>query len=176
MADEEEQQEVAEDENGNKGGMNKLLMIGLLVVGLAIGGGGAFFFLNQSNDAPEGDSLETEEVIEEEAVEVKDLKFVLFEAMAVPIYDTRGKYIGNYKISVKILTANDNDNVKIKNQKFELRHAFNARLIKGGIFLPNSNMLDYDKTANALKLIAKSIAGKNVVVGLVIDDVVRVNN
>lgn len=173
MAD-EEIEEIAE-EIESKGGRNKILMIVILVIGLGFGGGGAYFLLNNAGN-PEGDDETAEEVVEEEEVALKELKFVLFEAMAVPVHDSRGKYIGNYKITIKVLTENDNKNVKVRNLKFELRHAFISRIAKGGFLLPNSTNLDYDKTANILKDIAKNIVGGDAVVGVTIEDVMRVNN
>lgn len=174
MADEE--LEDIEEEASGKGGKNKLLMVAILILGLGIGGGGAYFFLSQSSGSGEGEAGETEEVVEEEEVEEKEYKFVLFEGMAVPVHDSRGKYIGNYKVTLKVLTENDNKNVKVKNLKFELRHAFISRIAKGGFLMPNSTNLDYEKTSNVLKEIAKNIAGHDVVVGVTVEDVVRVNN
>lgn len=173
MADDEN--EDMEEEVVSSGGTSKILMIIILVVGLAVGGGVAYFILDQSGEDVEGEAQETEESAQEEIVE-KDLKFVLFEGMAVPVHDSRGKYIGNYKITIKVLTENDNNNVKVRNAKFELRHAFISRIAKGGFLMPNSTSLDYEKTANVLKEISKSLVGDDIVIGVVIDDAMRVNN
>ncbi len=173
MADDEN--EDMEEEVVSSGGSNKILMIVILVVGLAVGGAGAYFLLNQSGGDPEGESLESEESTDE-IIEEKAPKFVLFEGMAVPVHDSRGKYIGNYKITIKVLTEDDNNNVKVRNMKFELRHAFISRIAKGGFLVPNSTNLDYEKTANVLKEISKSIVGDDIILGVVIDDAMRVNN
>ena len=172
MADEENEDM---EEDVSSGGTNKILMIIILVVGLGIGGGGAYYLLNSSGGVSEDEALESEEATDE-IIEEKEPKFVLFEGMAVPVHDSRGKYIGNYKITIKILTENDNNNVKVRNKKFELRHAFISRIAKGGFLVANSTSLDYEKTANVLKEISKSIVGDNIVLGVVIDDAMRVNN
>ena len=173
MAD-NENEDMEEDVEAS-GGTNKILMIIILVVGLAVGGGIAYFLLNQSGGGSEGEGEEAEETVEE-VVEKNEPKFVLFEGMAVPVHDSRGKYIGNYKITIKVLTENDNNNVKVRNAKFELRHAFISRIAKGGFLVPNSTSLDYEKTANVLKEISKSLVGDDIVLGVVIDDAMRVNN
>ena len=173
MADEEIEENA--EENESKGNKNKIMMIAILVIGLGFGGGGAYFLLNNAGN-PEGDDETAEEVVEEEEVAIMEHKFVLFEAMAVPVHDSRGKYIGNYKITIKVLTENDNKNVKVRNLKFELRHAFISRIAKGGFLLPNSTNLDYDKTANILKDIAKNLVGGDAVIGVTIENVMRVNN
>lgn len=173
MADEEN--EGVEAEIVSAGGTNKILMIIILVVGLVAGGGGAYFILSQSGGDNEGKTEETEEAAQEEIEEIEP-KFVLFEGMAVPVHDSRGKYIGNYKITIKVLTENDNNNVMVRNAKFELRHAFISRIAKGGFLVPNSTNLDYEKTANVLKEISKSIVGDDIILGVVIDDAMRVNN
>lgn len=173
MADGEN--ENIEEEDVSSGGTNKILMIIILVVGLSVGGGVAYFMLNQSGGNPEGEDGVAEETVEE-VVEKNEPKFVLFEGMAVPVHDSRGKYIGNYKITIKVLTENDNNNVKVRNAKFELRHAFISRIAKGGFLLPNSTSLDYEKTANVLKEISKSLVGDSIILGVVIDDAMRVNN
>ena len=166
------------DDNGEEEvverGTSKLLLLAILVVGLGIGGGAAFFLIDQSASEPGEEVVEAVE--EEEEVEAFDAKFVLFEAMAVPVHNSRGKYIGNYKVSIKVLTENDNDNVKVKNLKFELRHAFIARIAKGGLLIPNSTNLDYEKTTKVLKELAKNIVGEDVIYGLTIENVMRVNN
>lgn len=173
MADDEN--EDMEEEVVSSGGTSKILMIIILVFGLAVGGGVAFFVLTQSGGDPEGEALDAEESAQEEIVK-KEPKFVLFEGMAVPVHDSRGKYIGNYKITIKVLTENDNNNVKVRNAKFELRHAFISRIAKGGFLMPNSTSLDYEKTANVLKEISKSLVGDDLILGVVIEDAMRVNN
>jgi flagellar basal body-associated protein FliL len=180
MADKEREETTEEttEETVGKGGINKLLMAAILIVGLGIGGGGAFFFLSKSDTNHEGDveEVEIEAVVEEEEVELTEFKFVLFEGMAVPIHDSRGKYVGNYKITIKVLTKSDNNNVRVKNVRFELRQAFISRIAKGGFLMPNSTNLDYEKTANVLKEIAKDITGDTFVEGVTIEDAMRVNN
>ena len=173
MADEEDQ--VGEEEEVPKGG-NKLMMIIILIVGLALGGGGAFFFLQQSAGDSEGGEEGVEEVEEDDDVELFEPKYVLFEGMAVPIHNSRGKYIGNYKVTIKVLTKDDDDNVRVKNLKFELRHAFITRIAQGGFLQPNSTNLDYEKMTNILEDIAKKHVGAKVIYGLTVEDAMRVNN
>ena len=171
MAD-EEYEDPAEEERGS----NKLLMIIILVVGLGVGGGGAWYFLNQPAEAPVTEAEAAEEAKEEEEAKLKEAKFVLFEGLAVPVHNTRGKYIGNYKISIRVLTETDNNNVRVKNMKFELRHAFISRIAKGGLLMENSTNLDYDKTAKVLMDIANNLVGHNAILAVVIEDSHRVNN
>lgn len=176
MADKEVIEEIREEAEGKKKGSNKLLLAAFLVIGLGFGGGGAYFFLNGDAVETDGTTEGIEDAEDEEDVEELELRNVLFEGMAVPVYNTRGKYIGNYKITVKVITENDNDNVRVKNAKFELRHAFISRIAEGGLLQENSAKLDYDKTANILKDIAKRVVGERIIYGVTIEDVVRVNN
>lgn len=140
------------------GGSSKVFLVLGLLGGLAIGGGGGYYYFKSVDPTAQTAG-------EEKPKKPKGpLHSITFERLAVPIYASGGRFIGNYFIDLAVQVRGNDHQITVKRSQPQLQHAFLSAISQANLMREDApTQIDHDKAAAVLKKKADEILGRGIV-------------